>query len=608
MLLPRRFQAIFALIFLVLVSLVLFNAPPSRRLEVSGLAVPKLPDSIPLPRNPFGPLSHKPPEEQANSTAGETHWYTDWKWRNPFSSAVTLDENRAVLPPQPPRPYIYTFYDTATKKDEETEKAEHELLLTWRRAWWAQDFKPIILGRSEAMNNQLYGELQRLELRPELEVELARMLAWGNMGSGILADWLTYPMADPNDAILSFLRRGEFPDLLAFEGLRSSLLCGEKAVINQAVKDALNHPDIRNAKDLLEVLPSALKLESQPNSIAVYDVRLVAQTYSHIANTLQNANPEFHLSLLPQLINSHLHTTWQSSFPKGINILIPLNKDPITALHAPLIDLARNLTQCPATPIPSSCPPNNPKCQPCVATRPLSLNIISSYKNDSDAFTLGIVPHPYTMYSLIHRTPTLTTRLVRRSSARNPWLTATTLELIGHGPSAATRILRFKDAVASSSSSSSTSSSHPTSLWLTPEPYYDSSASSALPHDIGSDAWQHDLDWHFGFVLPRAMLDTGRRDPPVPGSAEKQRPPPPKALPKAPSREEVAAEREILEGAAQVVVQSGSYSPLEIAKGGVRALEGVEYGGCGGVAVCAGVECEEEEGEGLGGLVGLGMI
>ncbi|KAI9665849.1 MAG: hypothetical protein M1821_003783 [Bathelium mastoideum] len=576
MLLPRRFQALFALIFLVLVTLILLRAPASRRLDQSGLVLPKLPDSISLPKNPFRPLSHKPPEEQANSTAGETHWYTDWKWRNPFSSAVTLDEDRAVLPPQPLRPYIYTFYDSTIKKDETTEKAEHELLLTWRRAWWAQGFKPIVLGRPEAMNNQLYGELQRLQVKPELEEELARMLAWGHMGTGILADWLAYPMAHPDDSILSFLRRGEFTELVAFEGLKGSLLCGEKAAVNQAIIDALKHPNIQTAKLLTEVLPDALKLEAKPDSIALYDPLLIAQMYTHITNTLQSAGPDFHLALLPELVNSHLHATWQSSFPAGIHIHQPLPKDPTTALHAPLIDLARTLTQCPRTPIPSSCPPNNPKCPPCVASRPLPLTLFPSYHNDSDAFTLATVPHPYTLTSLLHRAPgTLTTRLLRRSTARNPWLSATTTHLLGHGPSAAVRTLLFKDLVASTS----TSARH--ALWLTPEPF-SAPSSGALINPASAQA-RADLAWRLGFTLPDTHRDDGRRDPPVPGAAmsttnqhqhQQQRPPAPQPLAPQPGADEVRAEREVLARAAQVVV--------------------------GGVA--------EEEEEGPGGGNGMGMM
>ncbi|KAI9707849.1 MAG: hypothetical protein M1820_004455 [Bogoriella megaspora] len=544
MLLPRRFQSVFAILFLVFIAFILLSNPSSRKLGSQGLKIPKLPTSLPLPQNPFRPLSHKPPEEQANSTAGETHWYSDWEWRNPFSSVVTLDDNRAVLPPQQPRPHIYTFYDTADKRDEKTQKAEHELLLTWRRAWWAQGFKPIILGRSEAKNNPLYRELKRLKPNQDLENEIMRLLAWGSMGTGMLADWLAYPMAPYYDPILSFLRRGEFPELLAFEGLKSSLLCGEKNAINEAVRHALEHSNVKMAKTVLDILPVS-KLESKPDSIAVYDVATVSQSYTHIATALQKSGPYFSLSLLPELINSHLHNTWLYTFPKGINVVKPLGKDPTTTLHNPLIDLARNLTQCPSTPIPSSCPPNNPKCQTCVTNRPLSINILPTYRNHTDTFTLGILPHPYTLSSLLHKTPILTTRLLRRSTPRNPWLSATTLDLLGHGTSSTVRVLRFKDLVASDFGASH-------SLWMTPEPYSFSSSSDAK-HEIGSDEWLRDLDWIFGFKIPRELKRDGRSETPVPG---------PKQSGQVPERELLQREREVLDAAVRVVV-GGEKAPLE---------------------------------------------
>ena len=46
----------------------------------------------------FQKSAHKPPQ-QKNSTHGDSSWYSDWTWQNPFSSSVTLDEERIVLPP-----------------------------------------------------------------------------------------------------------------------------------------------------------------------------------------------------------------------------------------------------------------------------------------------------------------------------------------------------------------------------------------------------------------------------------------------------------------------------------------------------------------------------
>lgn len=92
---------------------------------------------------------HKPPQ-QINSTSEDASWYSDWRWLNPFSSSVTLDEDRALLPPLPERPFIYTYYDTTITKDKEAQKIDKETLLTWRRAWWAKGFRPVVLTQAEA--------------------------------------------------------------------------------------------------------------------------------------------------------------------------------------------------------------------------------------------------------------------------------------------------------------------------------------------------------------------------------------------------------------------------------------------------------------------------
>ena len=84
-------------------------------IEAAHQAVDNLPA---LPKlNPFKAPAHAPPE-QANSTSGDTRWYSDWKWQNPFSSSVTFEEGRVVLPLEAKRPPIYTYFDkSANKKD-----------------------------------------------------------------------------------------------------------------------------------------------------------------------------------------------------------------------------------------------------------------------------------------------------------------------------------------------------------------------------------------------------------------------------------------------------------------------------------------------------------
>ncbi|KAF9768935.1 hypothetical protein IL306_013703, partial [Fusarium sp. DS 682] len=102
--------------------------------------------------NPFRGPAHPPPTRAQDSYQG-TSWWADWKWSVPFSSSLTLDEDRALLPPLQDRPFIYCYYDATVKKSREEKDADSDLLLTWRRAWWAQGFRPTILGSSEATGN-----------------------------------------------------------------------------------------------------------------------------------------------------------------------------------------------------------------------------------------------------------------------------------------------------------------------------------------------------------------------------------------------------------------------------------------------------------------------
>ncbi|KAF2460526.1 hypothetical protein BDY21DRAFT_406348 [Lineolata rhizophorae] len=550
-LLPRRIKLVLGLAIFCTTLLFIFGAPSSPghyRVPTSddiidtiahpGSKLPGLPN-LPHRINPFAPPAHKPPPEQANSTSGETRWFSDWKWRNPFSSSITLDENRAVLPPLRKRTPIYTFYDAMAaggkeKKSEGMRRAEERLLLAWRRAWWAQGFKPLVLGRPEAMNNPLYERVQRMELDPAMEVELMRWLAWGNMGRGVLANYLALPMAHHEDHMLSFLRRGEFPSVTRFEGLESSVLAGEKAAINAAIVLALDDPEIVNKKSMLDAVPKeTISIDKDATGVAFYDRKTIAKKYKPISTKLDSVDTAADgLADLAVLVNAHLHNTWQNTFSNGVAVLNPL-PERMTTLLDPAIDIGRNLTTCPASPIPSSCPPNKPKCKPCPAMHPLRLAAQKSFRNSTTQFTIGVVPHPWTTTVMAHLPPAadgvFDARFVRRNTTRDAWLASATKDLLGTGIGAPSRALRFKDVVASEWGTAHT-------LWLTAE------RPSA-----------RDVEWVLGFALPGLdPPDRGTSDTPVPGP-ERKPPPPPSDLPDPVSPEEDARERALLRKARDAI-------------------------------------------------------
>jgi hypothetical protein len=549
--LPRRLQIVGSLgLFVVFCILLLgqssVNVPYAEEVsEGARKAAAYLPNTPRLPHglNPFRTPAHSPPPEQANSTSGEARWYSDWKWMNPFSSSITLDENRAVLPPLPKRPPVYTYFDADWYKDDTALDSVHELLRIWRRAWWAQGFKPVVLGRPDAMNNPLYVKMGNLQLQDDLKTDVMRWLAWGNMGTGIMANYLALPMAPHSHPLLAYLRRGEYPRLTRYDGLDSGLFDGPKDQINKAIETALNTKQPIEAKSLVNMLPDdTFHIDTKQSAIAFYSTQNIKKYYKTIADKLASDDKDVSrdgLRLLPQLIVSHLHTTWQNSFSSGIAVLKPL-PDHMFTLVKPAIELARNLSQCTESPQPSSCPPNNQKCTPCVSSHPLLITQPAFFRNTSDLFTIGTVPHPYTMASVQHQSDSLTVRFIRRTTKRDEWLLAATKELLGTGTSSFSRIPTLKDAVASDYGSAR-------SLWLTPENL----------SDENNPQLRRDLSWILGFPIPTldSTLDSGHSETPVPGP--ERRPPAPKPEGKIPDPIQLVRENDLLQKARLVLKNQG---------------------------------------------------
>ncbi|KAL8901447.1 MAG: hypothetical protein Q9192_000553 [Flavoplaca navasiana] len=440
--------------------------------------------SSPVPNahdiNPFGQTVHRPPTTTINNThAGEPRWYNHWKWLQPFSDAITDDENRSVLPPPRERPPIYTFYDPDAEKDKGVRAAQDELLLIWKRAWWAHGFKPVVLGKAEAMNNPLYERFQVRKMENALGADMMRWLAWGYMGQGILSNWLVLPMGTYHDHLLSFLRRGEYPRLTRYEGLGFGLFSSDKASIEAALKEALDSPNLATSTSLRGLLSSeTFAVNPKPSAIAFYDSTTLANQYKAVSTSLADSKATG-LSLLADLILSHLHLTFLNTYSSGIAILTP-DRPHSFLLYYPAIALANALTTCSSSTIPTFCPPNNPSCTPCSSSKPLPISTPQSYQNTSTLFTIGTIPHPYTLASLLSKTTFLSVSPIRRNPARDPWLLSTTSKTLGPTLGGPDRLIPFKESVASESAASK-------SLWLVAE----------------ESAWsKEELEWYFGFALP----------------------------------------------------------------------------------------------------------
>ncbi len=623
----RRITILLSAVFIFAVFSVIFTLPAA---VPTGPSLSKFADHIPAGStwstsslNPFGPKPHAPPRQKDDSHE-DSSWFSDWKWLStPFSSSFTLDENRALLPPLPERPPIYCYYDVALRRDRVISEAESALLLTWRRAWWAQGFRPILLSAVDAVNNPRFEELQRLKVTPAAKADIMRWLAWENMGGGLLSQYLVLPMGAHNDPLLSSLRRGEYPQLTRWEGLSDGLFAGSKEGITNAIKLVLSNPTLVNAETFLEAIPvvhdasasakaapnsdpnvarpakppagkaltdkaaaanaaggaaapkapsanappvedgapppppseneavaatttaaaaadaEATKIaardvngaaaaaaaavpankaksapstpvktaefpfvvEKTPASIAFYDAQTVAMKYTKVGDTITRDRPAG-LHSLNQLINAHLHIAWQNLFSGGIAVLKPRPQH-TTHMIEPGMELATRLAQCSASPHEASCPPNMPKCEPCVARHPMRIRTPPTYHNVSALFTVGTVPHPYTFQSVAHKQAALDVPWLRRKSERDAWLFEITKELLGTGVSGRARVLKFKQAVADEYARSHT-------LLV--------AAEQPLPADV---------DWQFGFAIPALGegIKKGESKPPVPGSEHQATPP-----------------------------------------------------------------------------------
>lgn len=482
---------------------------PSLQIADHKLSIPSIPDSIKNPWNkvnPFKQPAHAPPR-QKNDTYGQSSWYANWKWLSyPFSSSVTLDESRSLLPELSPRPPIYVYYDNTIEREKATKEVESDILLSWRRAWWAMGFKPIILSPAEAMNNPLYEELQHRSegMDASLKTDLMRWLAWENMGGGLLAHYFLFPMGAYDDPLLVYLRRGEFPGLTRWKDLGDGLFVGPKVDVAKAIKLALGSPNLEKAKSFLEAVSATSSTSSgkdskdskdkdesdgpfaiddtDPTSLAFYSATRLKPLYPKVAETI-GGDRVVGLKALNDLINAHLHQTWQNLFSEGgIAVVKPLPQH-TTHMIATSYSIALRLASCPSNnPLPQSCPPNRPKCTPCSTTGAHTMKISTPayYKNSSDVYTIGTVPHPYTIQSLSAMREQITVPWIRRDSVRDAWVSDLMTDLFkGKAVPAGARVLRFKEAVAGEYGSAR-------SLWLTAE----------------GETPEGTLDWHFGFDLP----------------------------------------------------------------------------------------------------------
>ena len=116
----------------------------------------------------------------------------------------------------------------------------------------------------------------------------------------------------------------------------------------------------------------------------------------------------------------------------------------------------------------------------------------SAFKNTTNLFTIGIVPHPYTLISLQSGSEEITARYIRREMKRDPWLVEVTKDILGPERGGPSRVVVFKDFVAGDTAVAS-------SIWMTAENL------SAKPGEDLPPTLLDEMEWQFGFIIPRDL-------------------------------------------------------------------------------------------------------
>ncbi|KAL7918658.1 hypothetical protein ACQKWADRAFT_303669 [Trichoderma austrokoningii] len=531
---PRQLSVI--LFFLLILAVFLVGS-----LSSTAPALPSLPELGPKLQEPprikneppehFIAPSHRPPplhlQQKIHNFNGSSWSEDERSLSTSFSSSLTFDDELTLLPPLKARQPIYCYHDTNKKTKKEERNAENELLLTWRRAWWAQGFRPVVITAVDATNNFFYDQVSKMSLGSEMRGDIMRWLAWDTMGGGILSEFTVFPTVPQQDQLLPFLRTGMFPNLTKWTALDDAFIVGQQAHVHSALQSILQVEHIRETTSVTAALSdTAVAVNDTSTPLAYYSPKIIETKYAKVieknnrAGTLRNLN---------SLINYHLLGAWQNSFPQGIEVIKP-HPEHTTAMLAGAVKLANSLASCPRSPMLSSCPPNLPKCYPCVAS-PMAVTTLPRlrFRNSPEVFTIGAVPHPWSLALVNNLRDSINVTWILESP-RDMWLSAVTQAYLGSGVTSSRRVVRFKELVAGEADSANF-------LWLPAE-------DRIIPSD---------LEWHFGFTIPEKGMDDGKSLSPVPAIRLL------KDEDEDDKIKEIAHEQDILDRAKRVVMMSKSF-------------------------------------------------
>jgi hypothetical protein len=220
----------------------------------------------------------------------------------------------------------------------------------------------------------------------------------------------------PSDDDAEFLNLGEcsFHHLVTYRTPDMSVVHGSRDAFQDLLDHIIASPSFLDAisegQPLLEITAANFEVRPSLRGLATYHQPTVAELYPTL-------NPQ----LLPSLINAHLHEHFLRKHPT-IVVLDPI-QDTQIGLHQ-FSDLAKALGSCPDSPLPNSCPPGSSLCAPC---KPASIVTSRSlYDIHRTSYILSMMPHPYTVFSIVRPDPPVDARFLVETP-RDGWVqTATT--------------------------------------------------------------------------------------------------------------------------------------------------------------------------------------
>ncbi|VVT48557.1 uncharacterized protein SAPINGB_P001837 [Magnusiomyces paraingens] len=294
-----------------------------------------------------------------------------------------------AIPLVPERPAVYAYFDLAdpslSKRDEPSSETNHkgnqnhhvesQILETWKRAWYAIGFKPVVLTQKDAKEHYMYQSIEKaLEGRDDLKKILlknyGKWFAYASKEKGILADHRVFPLSRNYDhPTFVKLRENDFDESLALFKTDLSLVISNPTgfrtlldLVNRSFTRQVDGPDVEKKKEekkssenkntkrdfkesgSKESLFSDLNAEidrlfevyvhpSNENPFGLYsDAHIDLITSGHYPKDSSDptkVDPSYVLTL----INIHLHQIFLGAYPNGISYVDPINGIPLRKIN-----------------------------------------------------------------------------------------------------------------------------------------------------------------------------------------------------------------------------------------------------------------------------------